>query len=115
MDRPLRTTITAPEIDEWMRRARQPLGEPSFIPEYPREFKAMSASKQPTGWKRWLWPLRSRKVQVALVTIVVAWAGHFGLELNVETLAAVVATGVSVIFGIAIEDAGEKAGQAKER
>ena len=60
------------------------------------------------GWRWWLWPLRSRKVQVALVTLVVAWAGHAGWELDANLVATVVAVGVSIILGIAIEDAGEK-------
>lgn len=60
------------------------------------------------GWKWWLWPLRSRKVQVAIVTVVVAWTGHVGVEISEGALLAVVAMGVALILGIAHEDAGQK-------
>ena len=59
-----------------------------------------------TGVKRWLWPLRSRKVQVAVATLVVAYATQVGLELREEAVVAVLGVGVSLILGIAHEDAG---------
>lgn len=62
--------------------------------------------RQPSGWKRWLWPLRSRKVQVAVATIVVAYAAQAGLVLSEETVLAVLGVGVALILGIAHEDAG---------
>ena len=64
-----------------------------------------------SGWRRWLWPLRSRKVLVAVATCVVAWAAEANIVLSPETVLVVLAAGVSVIVGIAIEDAGEKAGK----
>ncbi len=65
-------------------------------------------SNGPDGWRWWLWPLRSRKVQVAVTTLIVAWGGHAGWALDAELVATIVAVGVSIILGIAIEDAGEK-------
>lgn len=61
------------------------------------------------GWvMRVMQPLRSRKVRVAMVTIMAVYAAELGLEVNETTLLAIVTAGVSVILGIAIEDAGEK-------
>ena len=62
-----------------------------------------------TGWQKHTWFLRSRKVQVALATIVAALAAQYGLELSETTLVAVITTGAAVILGIAVEDAGAKA------
>lgn len=56
--------------------------------------------------RRWLWPLRSRKVQVALATIVAAWASQAGIMLNEESVATVLGVGIALILGIAHEDAG---------
>ncbi len=62
-----------------------------------------------TGWRRWLWPLRSRKVQVAVATVLVAYAARAGLELNEEMVVTVLGVGVALILGIAHEDAGRAA------
>jgi len=62
------------------------------------------------GWRRWLWPLRSRKVQVALATILAAYAAQAGVVMNEETVTAVLGVGIALILGIAHEDAG-RAGQ----
>lgn len=59
-----------------------------------------------TGWRRWLWPLRSRKVQVAVATLIVAYAAQVGLEVSEDTVLAVLGMGVALILGIAHEDAG---------
>ena len=61
-----------------------------------------------TGWRRWLWPLRSRKVQVAVATIVVAYVAQAGVALDEETITTVLAVGVALILGIAHEDAGRE-------
>jgi len=61
------------------------------------------------SFKRHTWFLRSRKVQVAIATIIVALAGQYGLEISEGTLAAIIATGATLILGIAVEDAGAKA------
>ncbi len=58
------------------------------------------------GWKHWLWPLRSRKVQVAVATVLAAYAAQAGLMLNEETVVTVLSVGVALILGIAHEDAG---------
>ncbi|MFO0840507.1 MAG: hypothetical protein U1D55_18525 [Phycisphaerae bacterium] len=58
------------------------------------------------GWKRWIWPLASRKVQVALATIVVAYAGQLGFSFSEDTVLTVLGVGVALILGIAHEDAG---------
>lgn len=65
-------------------------------------------SDEITTWKRWLWPLASRKVQVAVATIVVAYGMQAGLALNEEHIVNVFAIGAALILGIAHEDAGGK-------
>ncbi len=57
------------------------------------------------GWRRWLWPLLSRKVQVAVATVVVAYAAQAGLAVSEETITTVLGVGVALILGIAHEDA----------
>lgn len=59
-------------------------------------------------WRRWIWPLKSRKVQVALATVVVAFAAQAGFAVPEETVTTVLAVGVALILGIAHEDAGQK-------
>ena len=54
-------------------------------------------------------PLRSRKVRVAIVTILGAVAAEFGLGASDELLLAIVGIGASLILGIAHEDAGRHA------
>lgn len=63
---------------------------------------------EPMGFRRWLWPLRSRKVQVALATVIVAFAAQAGFGLSEETVLGVLAVGVSLILGIAHEDAAKR-------
>lgn len=63
-------------------------------------------SSTPTDWRRWLWPLRSRKVQVAVATVAAAYAMQAGLAVSEETIVAVLGVGVALILGIAHEDAG---------
>jgi len=62
------------------------------------------------GWRRWLWPLQSRKVQVAVATVLAAYAGQAGLAVSEDTVLTVLGVGVALILGIAHEDAGAKAG-----
>jgi hypothetical protein len=62
--------------------------------------------ERPSGWLRWIWPLRSRKVQVAVATIIVTYAAQAGLVLSEETVLTVLAMGAALILGIAHEDAG---------
>ncbi len=61
---------------------------------------------QNTGWRRWLWPLRSRKVQVALATVLVSFLANAGIVLSEETVLSVMGVGMALIVGIAHEDAG---------
>jgi len=51
-------------------------------------------------------PLGSRKVRVALATVVAAYFVDAGLEVGEEVVLAVISTGVAIILGIAHEDAG---------
>lgn len=62
------------------------------------------------GWRRWLWPLGSRKVQVAVATIVAAYAAQAGLAVTEDTVLTILGVGVALILGIAHEDAGKAAG-----
>jgi hypothetical protein len=57
-------------------------------------------------------PLASRKVRVALVTVLAAYAAEYGLGCSEEMLLTVVSLGVALILGIAHEDAGRA--QAEE-
>jgi len=51
-------------------------------------------------------PLRSRKVRVALTTVLAAFAAEYGLNLSEEMTLTVVSMGVALVLGIAHEDAG---------
>lgn len=62
------------------------------------------------GIKKWLWPVQSRKVQVALATVVAAWAAQAGMNVSEETVMTVLGVGVALILGIAHEDAGKGKG-----
>ena len=61
---------------------------------------------QKSDWRRWLWPLRSRKVQVALATVLVSFLANAGIVLSEETVLSVMGVGMALIVGIAHEDAG---------
>jgi hypothetical protein len=65
-------------------------------------------SESSASWKRWLWPIQSRKVQVAVATVLVAYAAQAGFVLNEESVVNVLAIGAALILGIAHEDAGAK-------
>lgn len=68
-----------------------------------------------TGWCRWLWPLRSRKIQVALATVLAAYGAQTGMVLNEDTIITVLGVGVALILGIAHEDAGRKGARKDSR
>ena len=51
-------------------------------------------------------PLRSRKVRVALTTVVAAFAAEYGFDLSEEMTLTLVSMGVALVLGIAHEDAG---------
>lgn len=60
---------------------------------------------------RLIQPLRSRKVRVAVTTVVVAYLAEWGLAVSDSTVYTIIGAGTAVILGIALEDAGEKSGQ----
>jgi len=63
-------------------------------------------------WVRpFLQPLASRKVRVALVTVIAAYAAQYGLGVSEEVLLTLVSVGVALILGIAHEDAGKARGR----
>ena len=62
--------------------------------------------KSQSVFQRLVRPLSSRKVRVALTTVVVAFAAEFGLNVSSELLLTILGVGVSLILGIALEDAG---------
>ncbi len=53
-------------------------------------------------------PLASRKVRVALATVLAAYAAEYGLAASEEVLLTIVSVGVALILGIAHEDAGKQ-------
>ena len=53
-------------------------------------------------------PVQSRKVRVALTTVLAAYAAEYGLDLSEEIILTLVSVGVALILGIAHEDAGGK-------
>jgi hypothetical protein len=61
---------------------------------------------------RVLRPLQSRKVRVALATVVAAYLAEYGLNVSEEIVLTIVGMGVSLILGIALEDAGTKSSAA---
>lgn len=58
-------------------------------------------------------PLRSRKVRVALATVLAAYGGQYGLEVGEEMIYTVLGVGVALILGIAHEDAGSRSAASK--
>jgi len=59
-------------------------------------------------WKTAFGPLGSRKVQVALATVLAAWAAQAGLGLSEDVILTILGVGAALILGIAHEDAGAK-------
>jgi hypothetical protein len=55
--------------------------------------------------RRFLQPLRSRKVRVALATVLAAWAAAAGLDLREDVVFTILSVGAALILGIAHEDA----------
>lgn len=51
-------------------------------------------------------PLASRKVRVALATVLAAYFVEYGLAVSEEVVLTVLGVGVALILGIAHEDAG---------
>ncbi len=64
--------------------------------------------------RRMMRPLASRKVRVALATVIVAFAAEFGLKVSGELVLTILGVGVSLILGIAHEDAGRWSGRGSK-
>jgi hypothetical protein len=60
-------------------------------------------------------PLKSRKVCVAIATVISAYAAQAGLHVSEEVLVTILSCGVALILGIAHEDSGRRAAPAPER
>ena len=56
--------------------------------------------------QRLIRPLASRKVRVALATVVAAFAAEFGWDVSDELVFTILGVGVALILSIAHEDAG---------
>lgn len=54
-------------------------------------------------------PLASRKVRVALATVIAAYAAEYGFGVSEEVVLTILSVGVALILGIAHEDAGRAA------
>ena len=59
-------------------------------------------------------PLRSRKVRVALATVLAAYAAEYHLEVSEEIILTILGVGVALILGIAHEDAARKSAPAPD-
>lgn len=55
-------------------------------------------------------PLASRKVRVAVATVVAAYAAQYGLGCSEDMVLTLMSVGVALILGIAHEDNGRAAG-----
>ncbi len=58
-------------------------------------------------------PFSSRKVRVALATVLSAMVAEFGFHVGEELILTFVSVGVALILGIAHEDAGLKTGASR--
>ncbi len=59
-------------------------------------------------FRRFVRPLSSRKVRVALATVITAFAAEYGLRIEDDLVFTILGVGVALILGIAHEDAGQK-------
>lgn len=59
--------------------------------------------------RRAIHPLRSRKVRVALATVVAAFLTDYGFAIREELIYTILAVGAALILGIAHEDSGRSA------
>lgn len=62
--------------------------------------------KSKSRLQRLLGPLASRKVRIALATVIAAFTAQYGLGVSEEMVFTMVSVGVALILGIAHEDAG---------
>ncbi len=63
--------------------------------------------------QRLIRPLRSRKVRIALVTVIAAFAAQWGLDVNDELIHTMLGMGAALILGVAHEDAGRGGGGSR--
>jgi hypothetical protein len=70
----------------------------------------VSVMQMPPVIQRLVRPLASRKVRVALVTVVAAFGVEWGWNVQEELILTILGAGVALILGIAHEDAGRNAG-----
>jgi hypothetical protein len=66
----------------------------------------MSNDNRNGFWQRLVRPLVSRKVRIALATVIAAFAAELGLNVGSELVLTILGVGISLILGIAHEDAG---------
>jgi len=74
----------------------------------------MREEKPVLWWHRLLWPLISRKGQVALTSVVAMWLAAFDLGITEAKVASIVGTAgvaAALMLGISGEDAAKKLGQ----
>lgn len=57
-------------------------------------------------------PLASRKVRVALATVVAAYLAECGVGASEKVIFTILGVGVALVLGIAHEDAGKKLGES---
>jgi hypothetical protein len=55
-----------------------------------------------------MWFLKSRKVQIAIGSLIAAVVAELGFNLDPMIIGSIIATGLSLILGIAHEDSGAK-------
>ena len=60
-------------------------------------------------------PLKSRKVRVAIATVICGYAAQVGLQVSEEVLVTILSCGVALILGIAHEDHGRRGAPAPRR
>lgn len=53
-------------------------------------------------------PLKSRKVRTGLATVAAAYLAQWGLDVGTEIIMTILGVGISIILGVAVEDAGAK-------
>lgn len=63
--------------------------------------------------RRILVPLRSRKVRVALTTVLAAFLTEYGLAVREELIYTILAVGAALILGIAHEDSAAHRGRPR--
>lgn len=51
-------------------------------------------------------PLQSRKVRIALTTVIAAYLAEYGLQVSEQVILSILGTGIALILGVAHEDAG---------